>query len=314
MVLNYGPASPGTPTGTPPPSGVFLYPNMKYTTHIDNRFAIRHGLTLAEAAVLDWMFSLPRWADRVLTDGKVFYFASKNKACEELPLVTTKVDTMYRHYRTLSSKGLIEIVKVGSKDYICFCEAVSGWDRTGGESEHSEKFPTKLGKISDPDSEKFPTDKYISNKTTSDKKEPPTPFQGEDCFDPPQQQKKSGAKGARGAAARAAMVFGVLDDMGLDGASRDLVERWVNYREDAGKPYKTQEGVRMMVNKIRKLSGGSYARAVEIVEESIANEWTGLFELKPKSSKNGKDETAEQRFERNAAIVAEVFRDRAARE
>ena len=113
------------------------------------------------------MTSLSNWADHITIEGKLYYFASRNKACEELPILTSKPDTMYRHYKSLRDLGLIEIEKVSGKDYIRFTSKSASWGK-GTTSEGSEKNPNELGKKSESDSEKNPTYKNtIIDKNTS---------------------------------------------------------------------------------------------------------------------------------------------------
>lgn len=143
---------------------------MKYSSYIDNITIKAWGINISQAYIFDWLYTLPSWADTVLFEGKNFYFASRHKAIEELPNLTDKPDTVYRYYKKLEEFGLIELIKIKSKDYIRITEKGAQWGRKH-ESEHSEKNPNKLGNISETNSEKNPTNKYISNnKNTSNKK------------------------------------------------------------------------------------------------------------------------------------------------
>lgn len=126
---------------------------MKYSSLIDNVHSVAWGLNIQEAYLFDWLYSLPSWAKSSIIDGQDFYFASRNKACQELPLITDKADTMYRHYKALEVKGLISIKKVDGADYVALTKKAKEWGR---QSEHSEKIPKNtdfnpdsLGKNSD---------------------------------------------------------------------------------------------------------------------------------------------------------------------
>lgn len=138
---------------------------MKYSSYIDNITAIEWGMDIKLAYLFDWIYTLPAWAECIHTEGGNFYFASKKKACEELPLLTDKIDTMYRYYKGLEELGLIVLIKVGNKDYIQLTSKAKIW---GKSSEHSDKNPRKLGNSSESSSENNPTYKYtISDKNTS---------------------------------------------------------------------------------------------------------------------------------------------------
>lgn len=128
---------------------------MKHTTLINNVKSHEWGLTLAEAHVFSWIIDLPIWAEKIFIEGEVYYFASKTKAVEDLPLITDKVDTMYRHYKSLEVKGVIVLKKIDGKDYISYTKKSKGWvyesesDTRKNFRTNSEINPKTLGKKSD---------------------------------------------------------------------------------------------------------------------------------------------------------------------
>ena len=71
-----------------------------------------------------------------------------------------------------------------------------------------------------------------------------------------------------------------------DSKAREVVVRWLDYKRSIGNTYRTAQGVRAMIEKLNDLSGGNVEVAGAIVEQSIANNWKGLFELK-QQRKNG---------------------------
>lgn len=155
---------------------------MKFSITIDNISSFKKGLNIQEAYLYAWLYSLPSWAENVVIDGKPYYFASRTKAIEELPLLTDKADTMYRYYKSLEAKGLIVLTKIQNKDFIGLTDFAKQWNNSenfptvGNEPENarkkireSEKNPNKLGKFSEKDSEKNPTYNNTSiNKNTID--------------------------------------------------------------------------------------------------------------------------------------------------
>ena len=62
------------------------------------------------------------------------------------------------------------------------------------------------------------------------------------------------------------------------------VERWLKYKREKGQCYKPT-GFAGFVKKLMTLSGGNVAVANQIVEESIANNWAGIFPLKNNAAK-----------------------------
>ena len=75
---------------------------MRFTTTINNVKAKEWGLSLPQAYLFTWFYELPSWADRVIIGNEIYWFASKNKAIEELGfMLTDKRDTMYRYYKQI---------------------------------------------------------------------------------------------------------------------------------------------------------------------------------------------------------------------
>lgn len=140
---------------------------MRRFSHIDNDFILKNNLSIQEGYLLEWIINLPFWSESIVHEKKIYYFASKNKACADLPMLTTKVDTMYRHYKKLALNGFILIHKVEKKDYISITEKCKSWNSSiySEKNPTSENNPNKLGKKSENNSEKNPTNKNtISNK------------------------------------------------------------------------------------------------------------------------------------------------------
>ena len=66
---------------------------MKYNISINQKKSVEWELSTSEAIVFSWIYSLPSWSDSVSYNNGTYYFGSRNKACEELPIVTDKRDT-----------------------------------------------------------------------------------------------------------------------------------------------------------------------------------------------------------------------------
>ncbi len=60
----------------------------------------------------------------------------------------------------------------------------------------------------------------------------------------------------------------------------DVFNDWLEYKKDRKESYKTQKSLKACYNNLKKLSGNSPSVAMLIVEQSIANNYAGLFELK----------------------------------
>lgn len=58
-----------------------------------------------------------------------------------------------------------------------------------------------------------------------------------------------------------------------------IIQRWINYKNERKQAY-TQSGIEACYRKILELSNTNPNIAMSIIEQSIANNWAGLFELK----------------------------------
>jgi hypothetical protein len=145
---------------------------MKYSIHIDQVHAIEWDLNLSEAACFSFCYTLPSWAETVIIDGEVYYFASRTKVIKELPILTDKSDTVYRLYKSIDEKGLIKYRRFSGKDCIQITAKGKEWNSEKNPSKEtdSENFPNELGKKSETDSENFPTyNNTIKDNSTIDK-------------------------------------------------------------------------------------------------------------------------------------------------
>ena len=86
-----------------------------------------------------------------------------------------------------------------------------------------------------------------------------------------------------------------------DPAFADILDEWLGYRQEIGKPYKSERSMSAALAQLRKHSGGDPATARQIVQQSIANAWQGLFPIKDGSSaRRASTPTAADRREINA--------------
>jgi hypothetical protein len=72
---------------------------------------------------------------------------------------------------------------------------------------------------------------------------------------------------------------------------------WLRYKRRRGESYKDKDSTLLAYKKLVKLSDNNSVKAIEIVEQSMAQNWAGLFELKQefkKSNPNDPDEFLKQ--------------------
>ena len=104
---------------------------MRFSTYINNQKALEWGLNANQAALFDLLNQAVSWAEEIIVDGVVYYWVSRNKVLEELPLFYKTSDTVYRHFSELDEKGLIIYLKQGKhgdKDLIRLTEKGKSWN------------------------------------------------------------------------------------------------------------------------------------------------------------------------------------------
>ena len=72
----------------------------------------------------------------------------------------------------------------------------------------------------------------------------------------------------------------------VDDKFKDTVSMYVDYRKGRKESYKTEKSFMLMVNKLIQMSGNNPIIAKQIVEQSMINNWAGLFELKQNNNKS----------------------------
>ena len=156
---------------------------MRFSTYINNQKSLEWGLNANQAALFDLLNQASSWAEEVVVDGVVYYWVSRNKVIEELPLFYKTGDTVYRHFSELNEKGLIVYLKQGKhgdKDLIRLTEKGKSWNEFKPEQirDNSEINPNKqpeLGNKSEitrkqirDNSEINPTNNNTNYKNTTD--------------------------------------------------------------------------------------------------------------------------------------------------
>lgn len=150
---------------------------MRYSSTIDNVTSLKWGFKIQDAYVFSFLYSLPSWAEQKVVGDSVFYFASRKKATQEIPLLTDEPDTMYRYYKKLQKLGVINYITIDKKDYIEITQKGKQWNSENNPSLGNKSEKTR--KIIRENSENNPTYKNTSNKDTNNKNKNPYNPQGD---------------------------------------------------------------------------------------------------------------------------------------
>lgn len=122
---------------------------MQFSIHIDQTKVVEWHLSCSEAVLFSFLYSLPSWANQVIINGKAYFYITKSKIIDELPILTNKPDTVYRLIKGLKEKGLVDVVRQNNAMHIALTDTARTWNRgeVGALSAGSEKNP-RVGKKS----------------------------------------------------------------------------------------------------------------------------------------------------------------------
>lgn len=67
---------------------------------------------------------------------------------------------------------------------------------------------------------------------------------------------------------------------GLESPWMELMQTWLGYKASRKEKYKSEMSAAKCLEQLKKLAGGNGGVAQEVIDQSIANNWAGLFELK----------------------------------
>ena len=133
---------------------------MRYTLTINQKQALELGINnINQVIILGLISECHSWAEPQIIENEVYYWTARSKISEELPLLSLKSDSVYRHLKSLADLGLIDYKKVGKKDCVKLTKLGKSY-YVGNKSEleeNSEINPSKFGNKSEKNSEINPT-------------------------------------------------------------------------------------------------------------------------------------------------------------
>lgn len=81
-------------------------------------------------------------------------------------------------------------------------------------------------------------------------------------------------------------------DIGLPFIGQEFSDKWgewMQYRKERKLAAYTPTGIKMTFSRLKEISQGDYRIAMEVIDQSLANGWQGLFPLK--INQNGTNST-----------------------
>jgi hypothetical protein len=94
----------------------------------------------------------------------------------------------------------------------------------------------------------------------------------------------------------------------------NCVLEWLTHKKKIKKGYKTEAGIRKMYNALFQMSHGDSSVAQMIIDQSIANNWDGLFPLKTVTATMSKTQQQEQESYEKQKRVLEMMAERERRQ
>ena len=74
---------------------------------------------------------------------------------------------------------------------------------------------------------------------------------------------------------------------------KDLVQYWLEYKKEKKQSYKTEKSIKIFCKHLIELSQGDYDIAAAIIQNSVANNYSGIFQLKNNAKLTAKTESNE---------------------
>ena len=149
---------------------------MRFNVLINQDKCLKHKLNVSQAALMQLFNELPSWASEKFMNGQTYWFISRNKVIEELPLFYEKPDTVYRHFKILHDLKMIDYYQDKRRDFVRLTALGKQWNNSemnprklGNESELAKNIIVDYQEVKPSNSDSFPTDNIYNN--TNDKRE-----------------------------------------------------------------------------------------------------------------------------------------------
>lgn len=212
-------------------------------------------LDITDGAIIDFINSFvhSEKVHKMIHLGKTYYWISYGLVANELPILDLKRDTLYRKFKAYIDMGLLDAHpenKQLNRAYFAINHSFMGLFYTDEGADLGEKIRRGYGKESLAPTEKNPPYNTIKDNSNKDKVDI-------DLF--------------------SNLPFKTMDFF-------KTWEEWTIYRKAKRKPIKTE---RLLKEHFDFLKDHSEVDAIKILQQSIDNSWTGLFELKGNKNNGG---------------------------
>lgn len=116
---------------------------MQFSLYVNQLRAIEWGMNANQCFLLDYLLRAGSWAERDKFDGLDYFWISRHRVLEELPIIGGTADAIYRIFRQLDAMGLIQYRKIKGKDWIWITEKGRLWNSTSAPPKNSDDDPNQ---------------------------------------------------------------------------------------------------------------------------------------------------------------------------
>lgn len=95
-----------------------------------------------------------------------------------------------------------------------------------------------------------------------------------------------------------------VEKLELSDEWEEVVLEWLEYKKARRESYKNERSIKAFTTKLKNLSGGDVAAAKNIIEQSFANNWAGIFELKGGNNEKNRTDSETARREQQIFELA----------
>lgn len=225
---------------------------MKYNININQEIMLKNKLCINKWLILDIIATAPTWCQAIILNDTTYFYISRNKIREELIAFDLKLDTIYRHLKSLFEDGFILYLKHKNKDLIALTEKGKSLFSNSEINPNSEIDSDKLGNKSENNSEINPTYNNTSlYNNTKNKKE---------------KDKKENLESTND------LLENLLEENTEYEKHKDLIFDFIQYRKKIKKPVKTIEPLKALIRNLEDLQELGYTNDF-CLEQMKSSEW-----------------------------------------
>lgn len=262
---------------------------MEYTLTISQKAIADNFPTLdiKDAAIIDFLsrFSASKKIAKKIVGDSIFYWFDYNKIATENPLLKLGSEAIRKRLRELCSLGILEAhpLNSGGRVFFAFGDNFELTHKYEPRENGTDLLRKTSGKKSRPPREKNPDLSAKPRENGTDISNIPLDQKNQDQNNQETTPKKKSKPLKEKKEKEKKDVPPPLDFSRFDNpeAVKALFARWLKYRVEIKKPYKSEDTLRSSVKLLFQYSNGISKIAEQVIENSIGNGYQGFFEPKP---------------------------------